>query len=121
MLELHKKYGPVIRIGPNTLSLDYPELARTIYGTDNKFIKSDKYKIASAKVNGKLQFTVFSETDPVEAAHKKRPIVKYYTPSMTASFEPHMDRTLGKFCKILDERFVKTQTEFDFARWVMYR
>jgi hypothetical protein len=37
--ELHEKYGPVVRIGPNTLDLDIPELAKTIYGTDGKWKK----------------------------------------------------------------------------------
>jgi hypothetical protein len=37
--ELHDKYGPVVRIGPNTLDLDCPELIKTIYGTDGKWRK----------------------------------------------------------------------------------
>jgi len=36
---LHKKYGPIVRIGPNTLDLDYPELIKTIYSTDGKWRK----------------------------------------------------------------------------------
>ena len=37
--ELHEKYGPVVRIGPNLLDLDYPELIKTLYGTDDKWRK----------------------------------------------------------------------------------
>lgn len=37
--ELHEKYGPVVRIGPNTLDFDIPELIKTIYGTDGKWRK----------------------------------------------------------------------------------
>lgn len=36
---LHEQYGPVIRIGPNTLDLDFPELIKPIYGTDGKWVK----------------------------------------------------------------------------------
>lgn len=39
MQELHDKYGPVVRIGPNLLDLDYPELIKTLYGTDGKWRK----------------------------------------------------------------------------------
>lgn len=37
--ELHEQYGPVVRLGPNTLDLDYPELIKTMYGADNKWLK----------------------------------------------------------------------------------
>ena len=40
MRQLHKKHGPVVRIGPNTLSLDYPDLIKTVYGTDGKWPKA---------------------------------------------------------------------------------
>lgn len=39
MKKLHEKYGPIVRIGPNLLDLDFPELTRTIYGTDPKWKK----------------------------------------------------------------------------------
>lgn len=39
MKKLHEKYGPVVRIGPDLLTLDYPELIKTIYSTDGKWLK----------------------------------------------------------------------------------
>jgi hypothetical protein len=37
--KLHEKYGPVVRVGPNHLDLDLPELIKTVYGTDGKWKK----------------------------------------------------------------------------------
>lgn len=37
--KLHEQYGPVVQIGPNLLDLDYPELIKTLYGTDGKWRK----------------------------------------------------------------------------------
>lgn len=37
--ELHKKYGPVVRIGPNVLDLDIPELVKTIYNIKSEYLK----------------------------------------------------------------------------------
>lgn len=37
--ELHKKYGPVVRIGPNVLDLDIPELIKTIYNIKSEYLK----------------------------------------------------------------------------------
>lgn len=39
MKELHEQYGPVVRIGPNLVDLDYPELIKTIYSTDESWRK----------------------------------------------------------------------------------
>ena len=47
MKELHEKYGPVVRIGPNLLDLDYPELIKTLYSTSGKYTKvSGRYPSA---------------------------------------------------------------------------
>lgn len=37
--DLHKKYGPVVRIAPNILDLDIPELIKTIYNTKEEYLK----------------------------------------------------------------------------------
>lgn len=39
MKKLHDKYGPVVRIGPNLVDLDYPQLIKTIYGKDEAWRK----------------------------------------------------------------------------------
>ena len=37
--EMHQKYGPVVRIAPNVLDLDYPELIKTIYNVKADYLK----------------------------------------------------------------------------------
>jgi hypothetical protein len=37
--KLHKKHGPVVRIAPNVLDLDIPELIKTIYNTKENYLK----------------------------------------------------------------------------------
>lgn len=37
--DLHRKYGSVVRIGPNTLSISDPSLIKTIYNTKNPWKK----------------------------------------------------------------------------------
>lgn len=37
--KLHEKHGPVVRLGPNMLNLDIPQLIRTIYTTDLRWAK----------------------------------------------------------------------------------
>ena len=39
LLKLHRKYGPVVRIGPNNLSIASPDYVALIYGVKNEFLK----------------------------------------------------------------------------------
>ena len=38
-IALHRKYGSVVRLGPNVLSFSDPEALKTIYGLNKGFIK----------------------------------------------------------------------------------
>jgi hypothetical protein len=38
-LELHKQYGPIVRTGPNTVSIADPTTISTIYGISSNFLK----------------------------------------------------------------------------------
>jgi hypothetical protein len=40
--ELHKKYGDVVRLGPNTVSVADASLLKTIYSTRGTFLKVSK-------------------------------------------------------------------------------
>lgn len=39
MKKLHEKHGPVVRIGPNLLDLDFPQLSKVVFGTDGQWHK----------------------------------------------------------------------------------
>lgn len=36
---LHKKYGPIVRTGPNTVDISDPKALPVIYGISSKFLK----------------------------------------------------------------------------------
>ncbi|KAK8097678.1 benzoate 4-monooxygenase cytochrome p450 [Apiospora kogelbergensis] len=119
--KLHDEYGPVVRIGPNTLDIDYPELSKTFYGTDGKWKKTEFYHNNSAVVNGKITYHLFSETDQANHARMKRPIVHYYSASSVAALEPLMDKVIGDFCGHLETRFMgKTSKSFDLGEWIAF-
>ena len=39
LLKLHRRYGPVVRVGPNNLSIASPECVSPIYGVKDEFLK----------------------------------------------------------------------------------
>lgn len=58
--DLHKKYGPVVRIGPNIVDLDLPELVKTIYN-----VKESWRKVSYNYLEHRLKFvTDTSENRP---------------------------------------------------------
>ncbi|KAK4671880.1 hypothetical protein QC764_609560 [Podospora pseudoanserina] len=121
MKRLHDRYGPVVRIGPNLLDLDYPELSKVLYGTDGKWRKTEFYHNNSALVNGKITYHIFSTTDQTEHAQMKRPIVKHYSLGSVLALESHMDNVLGELMQQLDNRFAQGgQGTCDLGEWVAF-
>ena len=47
-LRLHDKYGDIVRLGPNCLSVADPKALRTIYGLKNGFTKVSSYQLHSS-------------------------------------------------------------------------
>ncbi|KAK4213314.1 cytochrome P450 [Rhypophila decipiens] len=121
--KLHQKYGPVLRIGPNLLDIDYPELIKTIYSTDGKWLKTEFYHNNSTIIDGKITYHMFSTTDQVEHARMKRPIAKYYSIGSVLALEPTMDVVVNDFCKQLEKRFMTGPSgpkECDLGEWIAY-
>lgn len=54
---LHKKYGDVVRLGPNTLSFSDPKALKTIYGLNKGFIKV-------GQVSGQHQTSIDDPSSP---------------------------------------------------------
>ncbi|KAF4340768.1 cytochrome P450 monooxygenase [Fusarium beomiforme] len=115
--ELHQKYGPIVRIGPNLLDLDYPELIKTIYGTDTKWRKTEFYDNNAIIVDGKIMHNLFSQTSPTEHARMKKPIAKYYSSSSVLTLETKMNRVIEEFFAQLEERYMQNTKAVDLATW----
>ena len=125
--DLHRKHGPVVRVGPNTVALDFPDLIKTIYGTDGRFRKTEFYAASSAVVAGRTHYTLFGEPDAERHAAAKRPVAKYYTTAAALALEPLMDRAISEFVKQVDARFASSTATTnpgseicDLWRWSLY-
>ncbi|CAJ2510128.1 Uu.00g060280.m01.CDS01 [Anthostomella pinea] len=58
--ELHEKYGPLVRIGPNHISASSAESIRVIHRSKNGFTKSAMYGILQPKFEGVDLHNIFS-------------------------------------------------------------
>ena len=62
-IELHRKYGDIVRLGPNVLSFADPKAINVIYGLNKGVIKSDFYPVQQAVVKGQRLQSLFSTKD----------------------------------------------------------
>ncbi|KAI0141601.1 cytochrome P450 [Xylariaceae sp. FL1272] len=100
-VELHKKYGPVVRIGPNEVSFSSPQVARNILSAGKRFYKTDFYTVFPPPEHPDI-FTEIREE--VHAMKKKVANVPYSMAAMK-QLSPFIDDTiellisrLGSFC-----------------------
>ncbi|TRX90036.1 hypothetical protein FHL15_009137 [Xylaria flabelliformis] len=101
MLELHDRYGPIVRIGPNLLDIDMHDVIKTV-----------------AVIDGMITYQLFSEIDPVNHARMKRPIVKYFTMRNVLSKEILMDKVIKDMCEHLNTSF--NDKDCDLGEWIAF-
>ncbi|KAI0533240.1 cytochrome P450 [Xylaria digitata] len=88
LMELHKKHGPVVRTGPNTLSIADPEAFHDIYRAGNKFVKPDaRIKTRSAEVT----WDMANETDEKIHGEQRRLVSRAYAMDSMVHLEPMID------------------------------
>jgi len=68
-IALHKQYGDIVRIGPNSLSFADPKGIKIIYGLNKGMTKSAFYPVQTAVVKGRPLQSMFSTRD--EEYHAK--------------------------------------------------
>ncbi|KAI0892191.1 putative benzoate 4-monooxygenase cytochrome P450 [Annulohypoxylon nitens] len=119
--DLHRRYGEVVRIGPNMISISNPEAIPIIYPTRPGLPKSDFYATMSPYTRDRGSLVgVFHTQD--EQIHKlmKNPIAPLFSLSSVVTFEGLVEEVLECLEKQLDERFSETGALFDFGNWLQY-
>ncbi|TGO19981.1 hypothetical protein BPAE_0325g00080 [Botrytis paeoniae] len=120
---LHEKYGHAVRIGPNLVSLNNPDLVRTIFSLKGDFLKSDFYTVNDSKVGNITIKTVFSIQTNEMHSQMLRPVQKLYKMGHILTFEPLVDNTINHLFKRLDELFVdgsNAGTTCKINEWVVF-
>ncbi|KAJ5334997.1 hypothetical protein N7452_007400 [Penicillium brevicompactum] len=120
--DMHAMYGPIVRFGPNMVSVSDPRVIPTIYPSRPGFPKGDFYRTQKPYTRNKGAMpAVFNTQD--EDLHKqlRSPIASLYSMTNVVRLEPLVDETLTVLSKQLDERFVGTNDKpFDLGDWLQY-
>jgi hypothetical protein len=86
----------------------------------NRCRQSDFYKNSSSVIDGKITYHMFSETDNVEHARLKRPVVRHYSVPSVLAMEPHMDKVISDFLGHLRKCYVEPKKVCEFGEWLGY-
>lgn len=93
MIALHKKHGPLVRVGPNELSVSDLTAIKTIYGAGTQFRKSDWYSVWQ----GHRKFDLFAERDEKIHASQRRLVSRAYSMDALKDLEPHVNTAVKTF------------------------
>ncbi|KAI1733507.1 cytochrome P450 [Xylaria scruposa] len=130
-IELHKKYGPIVRIGPNEVSFSSPHVARNILSAGKRFYKTDFYSVFPPPENPDI-FTEIREE--VHAMKKKVANVPYSMAAMR-QLSPFIDDTIELLVSRMSDFCAdsattspkegsfggnKPQPSFDLGNWLHY-
>ncbi|KUJ08920.1 putative cytochrome P450 pisatin demethylase [Mollisia scopiformis] len=92
--DLHQRYGPIIRTGPNSLSFSTPEAFESIYGFNHGFEKGDFYAFARDPATGVSN--IFSARTHAEHRERRRKVIASTT-SHVGSYHPVIARHVQHF------------------------
>ena len=88
---LHKKYGPVVRVAPNYVSVSDPASIKQIYSV--KFIKSNVYNALT--VGGEWHCLLMKQ--PSDYTPRRKLLLPLFQPKNLTEFEPTMYRSIQTF------------------------
>ncbi|KAK6346064.1 hypothetical protein TWF730_010398 [Orbilia blumenaviensis] len=98
LYELHKKYGPVVRYGPNRVSFNSAVAVKDIYGASKPLRKSAGYK--ALLLSGNI-FSLFSSIDKSFHGKRRRIMAHGFSDAALRSYEPIVQERIDKFLEIL--------------------
>ncbi|KAK4038216.1 hypothetical protein C8A01DRAFT_17663 [Parachaetomium inaequale] len=119
-IALHRKYGPVVRLGPNTLSFSDPDSLKTIYGLNKGFVKSDFYVVQQSVVKGHSLPSLFSTTDNDFHMQFRRCVNSAFAMSALVQYEPFVDNTTKLFLKQTERLYIDQPGTCDFTQWLQF-
>ena len=115
--ELHKKYGPLVRIAPNEVAVSDPSAVRIIYNIKSGFTKTDFYTPHAPKISPHGDH--FSQLDEVRHAQRRKYVNSIYSMSTILESEKYIDACSDVFMEKM-KGFAKKGEIIDFGEWTQW-
>ncbi|PBK99824.1 cytochrome P450 [Armillaria gallica] len=100
--DLHRKYGPFVRIAPNHVSVAVSDAQPMVYGHGNGALKSSFYDAFITTSIG-----IFTARDRPTHTRKRKIISHTFSQKSVLEFEPHVHRYVGQLLGQWDKLYDK--------------
>ncbi|KAI5358672.1 putative cytochrome P450 [Septoria linicola] len=114
-LDLHKKYGSMVRISPSQILISDPAAIEIIYGPRNVFPKAEFYSGFDPSIS--LRAGNFEERDEAKHTLRRSIVAPLYTQASILQFEPCVDRLIALFYQRM-ETLAEAGTQIDMSTWL---
>ncbi|KAI5456875.1 putative P450 monooxygenase [Mariannaea sp. PMI_226] len=115
--KLHEKYGPIVRTGPNVVSISDPSAIGPIYSIGSKFFKSAFYSVFDAIYRDSPMPSMFSVRDPTQHQALRRPVAQKFSMSSIKAMEPFADDCSDIFISSMKEL---SGQAVDLGEWLQW-
>ncbi|RPA94751.1 cytochrome P450 [Choiromyces venosus 120613-1] len=122
LMDLHKKYGPIVWIAPDEVSVSDPTLRNVIYGFQNHkkdftfFKKSPSYEAGSINQD----FSFIFEQDPEKARLGKYHMSHFYSERGLFNLEENFDKAVEELIEGLDKHHARTGAPCKMVDWTEF-
>ncbi|KIX01993.1 uncharacterized protein Z518_07932 [Rhinocladiella mackenziei CBS 650.93] len=116
-IQLHRKYGSIVRIAPNYYSIDDTEAIKTIYGHGTSFVKG-KWYIASGNPKS-AEPDLFTDLNPETHAVNRRNVASLYSMTSLMGMEPYAVECAQILVKKFTE-FAHSRSPINLQVWLQY-
>ena len=111
-VNLHKKYGPIVRTAPNQVSVSTPQAVRQVYPVSTTaWLKSDWYRVW----RGPRKLDLFAGQDQKMHGQQRKWVARAYSTESLRDLEPYVDLCLKMLMEQFDKRIGQ---RVDMAKWV---
>jgi hypothetical protein len=117
---LNRTHGPLVRIGPNELITDDPEIVRRMSAARSPYGRSRWYK--AGKLNPHRD-NMFSQLDVTEHDRLKAQVAAGYAGKENLALESGIEAQIGGLVKLIRTKYLTTASEYkpvDLSRLVQY-
>ncbi|KAK3934715.1 cytochrome P450, partial [Diplogelasinospora grovesii] len=118
--ELQKKYGPLVRIGPNLVMFGDADTYRRLSSVRSEFTKGPWYKPSRLLPD---QDSLFSMRDEEKRRELRAKLTPGYSGKEGVGFEPTVDRNVAELVDLIERKYLSTPTDFrpiEFAHKAQY-
>ncbi|KAI1365497.1 cytochrome P450 [Xylaria arbuscula] len=113
LVDLHRRLGQVVRVGPNQLSVIDPDAFLRIYGVKKAFVKSECYNI----LKGSRPFDLAGERSEKVHGVQRRMVARAYTMEATMRLEKQVDELIAPLMRKFDETAL-SKSVIDLGYWL---